>query len=171
MLAETALSPRELADVWQQLSQDETLPDRYELTQHGEVVMSPKPTNRHQLICSEIADQLKQQLGGRAVVEAAVLTTTAGVRVPDVVWMPTPRWAVVLTGSGLLEAPELVVEVLSPGNRRGEVAHKVRAYLDAGITEVIVVALDGTLSFHHADGQHAASALGVVLDLPAELFG
>jgi Uma2 family endonuclease len=171
MLAETVLSPRELADVWQQLGQDETLPDHYELTEHGELVMSPKPTNRHQFICTVIAGQLKQRLGGEAVVEASVLTSTAGVRVPDVVWMPAPRWAAILTGSGLLEAPELVVEVLSPGNRPGEVAHKVKAYLDAGIAEVIVVALDGTITFHHADGQHTASALGVLLDLPGELFG
>jgi Uma2 family endonuclease len=154
-----------------QFGADDSLPDHYELTEHGELVVSPKPTNRHQLICSEIVGQLKQQLGGKAVVEAAVLTDTAGVRVPDVVWMPTPRWSIVLTGSGLLEAPELVVEVLSPGNRPGEVAHKVRAYLDAGIAEVIVVALDGTVNFHHADGPHPASTLGVVLDLPAELFG
>jgi Uma2 family endonuclease len=171
MLAETALSPRELADVWQQLSQDETLPDRYELTQHGEVVMSPKPTNRHQIVAAEIAFLLRSQLGGKAVTEAAVLTRSAGVRVPDVVWMPAARCAAVTRENDLLEAPELVVEVLSPGNRRGEVAHKVRAYLDAGIAEVIVVALDGTVNFHHADGPHTASTLGVVLDLPAELFG
>jgi Uma2 family endonuclease len=171
MLTEAVLSAPELSALWLQFGADDTLPDHYELTEHGELVMSPKPTNRHQLICSEIAGQLKQQLGGKAVVEAAVLTTTAGVRVPGVVWMPGPRWAMVLTGSGLVEVPELVVEVLSPGNRKAEVAHKVKAYLDSGIGEVIVVALDGTVTFHRADGPHTASALGLVLDLPAEFFG
>ncbi len=170
MLADTTLNPRELAHVWQQLGQDETLPDRYELTQHGEVVMSPKPTNRHQVVAAEIAFLLRSQLGGKAVTEAAVLTREAGVRVPDVVWMPAERWAGVTRENDLLHAPDLVVEVLSPGNRRGEVAHKVRAYLDSGIAEVLVVALDGGLVFHRIDGAHDRSSFGVELDLPDDLF-
>ena len=170
MLAETTLSARELAQVWQQMRQDEDLPERYELTQHGEVIMAPKPTNRHQIVAAEIAFQLRLQLGGKAVTEAALLTRTAGVRVPDVVWMPADRWAAVTRENDLLSAPELVVEVLSPGNRRGEVAYKVSAYLDSGVTEVLVVALDGTLLFHRADGTHEHSSFGVKFDLPAELF-
>ena len=170
MLTDTLLSGTELRSLWMQFGDDDSLPDHYELTEHGELVMSPKPTNRHQRLCSEISAQLREILGGEAVVEAAVLTTTAGVRVPDVVWMPKQRWAVVNNESGLVEAPELVVEVLLPGNRRGAVAHKVQAYLACGIREVMVVALDGTITFHRADGQHETSAFGVVLDLPDDLF-
>ena len=170
MQADTTRNARDLALIWRQFAQDESLPDRYELTEHGELVMSQSPTNRHQLLCAEIAFQLRTQLGGEAVVKAAVLTPSAGVRVPDVVWMPTARWAVVKTENDLLQAPDLVVEVLSPGNRRAEMAHKLAAYLASGIGEVIVVALDGTLSFHRADGVHAQSAFGVVLDLPVDLF-
>ena len=170
MLAETTLSAPELAQLWRQFAQDENLPDRYELTEHGELVMSPSPTNRHQLLCSEIAFQLRSQLGGKAVTEAAVLTRNAGVRKPDVAWMPGDRWAQVMQENDLLQAPDLVVEVLSPGNRRAEIAHKVRAYLASGITEVIVVALDGGIAFHRADGVHAQSAFSVKLDLPGALF-
>ena len=170
MQADTTLTAADLALIWRQCAQDESLPDRYELTEHGELVMSPSLTNRHQRVCTEIAFQLRMQLGGEAVVEAAVLTQSAGVRVPDVTWMPTPRWAVVRTENDLLQAPDLVVEVLSPGNRRAEMAHKLQAYLASGIGEVIVVALDGGIRFHRADGVHAESAFGVVLDLPADLF-
>jgi hypothetical protein len=72
--AETALSAGEVHLLWHQLAQDQALPDTYELTEHGELVMSPKPTNRHQLLCAEVAFQLRARLGGKAVVEATVLT-------------------------------------------------------------------------------------------------
>jgi len=173
MLTETTLTGAELLDLWQQLAQDESLPERYELTENGELVMSPSPTNRQQIVCSEIAFQLRSQLGGKAVTETAVLTRTAGVRKPDVVWMPSARWAALSgqpEGADILSAPDLAVEVLSPRNRRAEIAHKVAAYLASGTTEVVVVALDGAVVFHHADGAHAESVLGVRLDLPSDLF-
>ncbi|MCW7537950.1 Uma2 family endonuclease [Aquabacterium sp. A7-Y] len=170
MHAETTLSPAALRRLWLQLAEQQDLPDRYELTEHGELVVSPKPTNRHQLLCAEVAFQLRTQLGGLAVVEAAVLTAAAGVRVPDVVWMPSERWKVVTTAEDLLEAPDLVVEVLSPGNRKTEVEHKVQAYLASGIREVIVIGLLGELDFHSCDGCRAASAFGVTLTLAPEWF-
>jgi len=64
MHVDTILSPDDLSKLWAELAQDEQLPDRYELSEHGEVVMSPKPHNRHQLLCSQIAYQLQTQLGG-----------------------------------------------------------------------------------------------------------
>jgi len=57
----------------------------YELTEHGKLVWSPKPTNRHQWICGEITFHIRTQLGGKAGMEVAVRTTTTGIRVPDVV--------------------------------------------------------------------------------------
>ena len=77
----TILLPKELSQIWADLAHNDQLPDWYELTEHGELIMSPKPSNRHQVICAEIAYQLRAQLGGKAVPEAAVLTKTAGVRV------------------------------------------------------------------------------------------
>lgn len=75
-----------------------------------------------------------------------------------------------MSGSDLVESPDLVVEVLSPGNRGTEVAHKVQAYLDSGVREVLVVGLDGAVRWHRADGAHAQSTSGLVITLPAELF-
>lgn len=170
MNVSTILSSSELHALWHQFAVDETLPDRYEITEHGELIMTPKPSNRHQLICAEVAFQLRTQLRGKAVVEAAVLTASAGVRVPDVVWMPTERWNVVITESDLLEAPDLVVEVLSPGNRKAEVAHKLEAYLASGVREVVVIGLDGSVDFHRADGVHRQPVHSIKLELPSELF-
>ncbi len=67
-------------------------------------------------------------------------------------------------------APPLVVEVLSPGNRVAEISYKVRAYLEFGVEEAIVVKRDGKIVYHRQDGQHSRSDLKVQLNLPAELF-
>lgn len=166
----TILSPEALSQLWAELAQDNQVPDWYELTEHGELVMSPKPSNRHQRLCAEIAFQLRSQLGGEAVVEAAVLTTSAGVRVPDVVWMPKEKWPNGNTSQDLLQAPDLVVEVLSPGNRQAEINHKIQAYLTSGIQEVLIVGLTGTMEFHRQDGVHSTSTLNITLTLPPHLF-
>ena len=170
MSADTILSPDDLSKLWAELAQDDQLPDWYELSEHGEVVMSPKPHNRHQLLCTQIGLQLQTQLGGQAGVEVAVLTSTAGIRVPDVVWMPEEKWKIVTTEEGLIQAPELVVEVLSPRNRQTEINQKIHAYLASGIREVLVVGLNGTLKFYHQDGIHTTSILRFTLTLPPHLF-
>ncbi len=166
----TILSPEALSQLWAELTQDDQTTDWYELTEHGELVMSPKRSNRHQRLCTEIAFQLRSQLGGEAVVEAAVLTTSAGVRVPDVVWMPKEKWGLVHSSQDLLQAPDFVVEVLSPGNRQTEINHKIQAYLESGIQEVLVVGLTGTMAFHRQDGIHPTSNLPLTLTLPPHLF-
>lgn len=169
MPAETILSPNQLAQLWADFAKDENLPDYYELTEHGEVVLSPRPETRHQRICASIAYQLQHQLGGEAVYEVAVLTTTAGIRVPDIVWMPQDKWKTV-SHATLIRAPNLVVEVLSPGNRETEMNHKIQAYLASGVQEVLVVDLTGKLTFYHQDGVHATSMSNVTLSLPNHLF-
>jgi len=163
------VSPQVLIQQWADLAQDEQSPDHYELTEYGEVVLSPRPESEHQILSSEIAFQLRNQLGGMAVVELAVLTTTAGIRVPDVVWMPQERWTQ-RSRKAILESPDIVVEVLSPGNRQPEMDHKIHGYLHAGVKEVIVVGLTGTIEYIHPDGRHATSIFPLQLKLPAHLF-
>ncbi|MDH5700901.1 MAG: Uma2 family endonuclease [Nitrospirota bacterium] len=166
----TILSPKELIQMWTMLAQDDTTPDAFELTEHGEIVMSPKPTNRHQVLCAKIILQLSAQLGPQAVPDAAILTNDAGIRVPDVVWMPEEKWDVVMTADGLLHAPDLVVEVLSPGNRETEINHKTQAYLASGVQEVIIVGLTGTIEYIREDGMHPTSIFNLTLSLPSPLF-
>ena len=170
MNADTILSPEELSILWADLAGNDQLPDWYELTEHGELIMSPRPETRHQRLCTQIAFQLQAQLGGEAVVEAAVLTTTAGIRVPDVTWMPESTWKKLTTPEHLLEAPPLVVEVLSPGNRQKEINHKTQAYLASGVQEVILIGLTGTIEYVRQDGVHATSLFNLTLALPPQLF-
>ena len=163
------VSPEELIQWWAELAQDEQSPDYYELTEYGELVWSPRAETRHQRICSSLVRQLSQQLGEQAVQEVAVLTTTAGIRVPDVVWMPQARWDQ-LPRNTILQAPELVVEVLSPGNRKPEMNHKIQGYLKSGVKEVVVIGLTGTIEYVRQDGIHPTSLFNLTLALPSQLF-
>ena len=157
-----ALSRSEAAARWLELAPVMPEDGRPEMDQYGELILAPRPSNRHQLIGSEIARQLRAQLGGTAATCIA-LNTRIGVRVPDVCWTaavetmledPAPR------------APEICVEVASPGNTRKWLLEKAAAYLDAGAREVILIELDGRIRYFDAAGERADSAFALQLSLP-----
>jgi Uma2 family endonuclease len=169
MHADPAVRREELIRRWNELAADPDSPDYFELNEFGELIMSPKPTTGHQRAGSAVAWALNSQLGGEAVTEVSVLTDR-GVRAPDVVWMPTERWNECKGQSPLQIVPDICVEVLSPSNTREEMAMKVGAYLRGGAREVIVVGLEGEVEFFGPEGRREASALGISLTLPGELF-
>jgi len=169
MHTEIALAREELLRRWKALAEDPDSPDRYELNELGELILSPKPTNDHQLVASEVVQAIAGQLGPRAAMEISVYTDR-GIRVPDVVWMPAERWREVKGKSPCPFVPDVCVEVLSPGNSRAEVRMKIGAYLRGGAREVIVVGRKGEVEYFGAEGKREASALGLRLELPAELF-
>jgi Uma2 family endonuclease len=131
--------------------------------------LSPRPSNFQQAVATEVAVQLTARLGPRAATEIAVYTDR-GIRVPDVAWMPPARWAECKGQSPFTAVPDVCVEVLSPGNSREEILMKAGAYLRGGAREVVVVGLRGELEFFGPDGRCEASALGIALALPPELF-
>jgi Uma2 family endonuclease len=169
MHAEIALDRDELLRRWKELGEDPESPDRYELTEFGELVLSPKPTNDHQRVAFAVARSLEARLGPEAGIEISVFTDR-GIRVPDVVWMPAARWREVKGKSPFPFVPDVCVEVLSPGNSRAEIMMKTGAYLRGGAREVIVVGRKGEVEYFGAEGKREASALGMLLELPAELF-
>jgi Uma2 family endonuclease len=113
--------------------------------------------------------QLVRQLGQRATMEVSVYTDR-GIRVPDVVWMPAARWLEAKRRDPLPFVPDVCVEVVSPSNTRREILMKVGAYLRGGAREAIVVGLKGEVEFFGPGGTLEASAIGIRLELPAELF-
>ena len=128
MLAEVIASRESLIRRWGELAQDSNSPEYYELNEYGEIIMSPRPTNDHQRVIKAVLVATDQCLGPEAITEVSVLTDK-GVRVPDVVWMPTARWNQVKGKSPLPFVPDLCVEVLSPGNTAEEIKMKIGAYL------------------------------------------
>jgi Uma2 family endonuclease len=169
MPAEVVAGRDTLIRRWAELGQDPNSPDYYELNEFGEIIMSPRPTNDHQRVIQAVVSGIAGQLGPEAVAEISVMTDR-GIRVPDVVWMPREKWARVKGTTPLPFAPDLCVEVLSPGNTAEEIAMKTGAYLRGGASEVVVVGLSGQVQYYGPDGPRNISALGLALNLEPDLF-
>ena len=112
----------------------------------GEVVRMAPPGSEHGLVCANIAGLLwdygrRTGLGYTLSNDSAVLTRRGPdtVRGADVSFYTHARWPrdrVSRTFPPV--APDLVVEVSSPGNRPGEMLEKVGEYLNAGALMVWV---------------------------------
>ena len=75
-----------------------------------------------------------------------------------------------MAADGLIHVPDLVVEVLSIGNRETKINHKTQAYLASGVQEVIILGLTGTIEYIRQDGVLPTSIFNLTLSLPSQLF-
>ena len=124
------------------------LPDdgnRYEIID-GELHMSRQPHYYHQLICSKLVGKLERwdekNVLGEVVFAPGLIFADDDDVAPDVVWISNERLAVALESDGKFhEAPELVIEVLSPGgvNERRDREAKLQLYSRRGVTEYWIV--------------------------------
>ncbi len=162
------MQPDVLAARWRQLLHSGDLDElsegyRLELDQFGELIVSPQPTNRHQVLAGLVCDQLRDALNGFALAGELRILTPIGVRTPDGFWTTEPSRVL---EEPILRAPEICIEIASPGDSAEWLARKAAAFLDAGSQEVIVVSVDGTSArYFRVDGQHDRSAF-VNLRLP-----
>ena len=158
------LTRTQLGARWRELLGEPGLPQMFELDQYGELIEMNPPTTQHQRIVRGLLTQIESQLGGEALPGVGVLTSL-GVRIPDVVWQ-----ALWHNQDPASPAPTLCVEVLSRANTRREIAEKTAAYLEAGAHEVVIVETSGRMRYFGAEGERAASGLGLTLTLPAGTY-
>ncbi|WP_207005165.1 Uma2 family endonuclease [Trinickia mobilis] len=166
------LATAELLARWRALQNGdwEIETDWYELSERGDIVVTPRPTTRHQMVAGSIASQLSLQLGLLAV-QSVPVVTSAGILVPDVAWMPMERWSDARESDDPLPfAPHVCVEVLAPYNHDLETSRKIRAYLEGGSEEVIIVGMQGDVRFWRHDGESATSGLGLSLVISPSLL-
>jgi Uma2 family endonuclease len=124
------------------------LPDdgkRYEIID-GELYMSRQPHWHHQRACVKITTALEgwsaQTGAGETNFAPGVIFADDDDVAPDVVWISHARRAAALGPEGHLHAaPELVVEVLSPGttNERRDREVKLKLYSRRGVLEYWLV--------------------------------
>ena len=150
----------------------EVLPDdgkQYEIID-GELYVSRKPDLEHQLTSGHIFVALHQWSratgSGVAIIEPGIIFAEDDDVAPDVVWVSHSRLAAIRGTDGKLHAaPELVVEVLSPGatNERRDREAKLKLYSRQGVHEYWI-----------ADWQHrqvqAFRRQNAALHLAATLF-
>jgi Uma2 family endonuclease len=118
---------------------------RYEIID-GELYVSKQPSNEHQIICSETVRVLgnwnaASQLGFTLIAPGLIFADDDDVA-PDVVWVSKQRYpAVVESDHKLHAAPELVIEVLSPGsaNARRDREIKLALYSRRGVSEYWII--------------------------------
>lgn len=87
----------------------------------GELYVSSQPHFNHQVVCNRFGGQLddwsvESGLGVAASAPGLIFAEDQDVA-PDVVWASHARLATILHGGKLYGAPELVIEVLSPGTK------------------------------------------------------
>lgn len=140
------------------------LPDdglRHEIID-GRHYVTPTPVTRHQRISVRVSYLIQQYLEAHSIGELFtapfdVLLSTHDIVEPDLLFLSTAR-AHLLTSQNLQGAPDLVVEILSPGTRRRDKGLKRNRYERLGVEEywlidpdqnVVTVHRRGTSGFEH----------------------
>jgi len=143
---------------WEEICHDprfRDLPYKIETNARGQIVMSPT-YQYHGALQAEISAVLRNRLAGRVVTESAIATTD-GKKIADVAWYSSERWAQVKDELDASVAPEIAVEVHSPGNTDEELAHKRTLYFEADADEVWICDADGAITFYDEEGEIESS--------------
>ncbi|MEM7771071.1 MAG: Uma2 family endonuclease [Cyanobacteria bacterium P01_A01_bin.37] len=117
----------------------------YELID-GELFVARSPHRKHQQVSGKIhgfLDRWSEESGlGEAIPAPEIIPSDSDNVIPDVVWVSTERLALIEDDAGHLTAfPELIVEVLSPGdaNIRRDREAKLKLYSIQGVQEYWIV--------------------------------
>ena len=126
----------------------ESLPDdgtRYEIID-GELFMSTQPSFYHQAVCTKLLVVLSNwdmaANTGRVVMAPGLIFAEDDDVAPDILWISNERLAACLKSDGKLhDAPELVIEVLSPGraNEKRDREAKLGLYSRRRVNEYWIV--------------------------------
>ncbi len=139
------------------------LPDdgpRFELI-YGELIMAASPRSLHQRVAFRLALALQEHVDSRELGE--VFIAPFDVRVseysavqPDIFFVSVARKEII--GDDFCEgAPDLVVEVISPSNKRIDLIRKRVLYAEFGVPEYWIVDPDAqSMSVNLLDGKHYA---------------
>ena len=116
---------------------------RHELID-GEHIVSPSPNTGHQTISLNLVRLLLPYLdqhrpGELLYAPFDVKLSPFTVLVPDLVYFTTERFARVVNEKHATAAPDLVVEILSPGTRRRDKGRKRAVYDREGVREYWIV--------------------------------
>lgn len=138
----------------------------------GVLVVREPAGYHHGDVVSELAYRLTNHVkaGGLGRILAAetgfkLATDPDTVRAPDIAFIPAERLPTPPPAGFANLAPDLVVEVLSPGDRPGEVLAKVADWLEAGTRLVWVVdPIRRVARVYRADGSESLLGPGDTLD-------
>lgn len=121
----------------------ETAEGEYFAVIEGEQIMSPSPNRWHQIALINLTSRLKEflknnQLGSIYIAPFDVFFSDKSFVQPDLIFVAkehTDR----ITNNGIKGAPDLVVEIISPGSTRIDRVTKRQLYANFGVPEYWIV--------------------------------
>jgi Uma2 family endonuclease len=125
----------------------EIMPDdenRYELME-GELIVSRAPSLTHQRVLGNLLNVLKNYLAqnplGEVFATPGVIFDELNSAIPDLAFVSRERGALVASGERITGAPELMIEIVSPGseNARRDRVVKRQIYGKHGVREYWIV--------------------------------
>ena len=129
------------------------LPNKIETDRDGDIIMSPPADSDHGDRQAEIAYQLKGLWPKGKVVTECAVSTSDGTKVPEVAWLSNDHPQVLERNVlAAYPAPDICIEILSPGNSAEEITRKKALYFEAGAKEVWICDVEGALEFCSSSG-------------------
>jgi Uma2 family endonuclease len=107
----------------------------------GELVMTPAPNPRHQIISANIFEKIREfteELGMTLYSPIDVYLGRENAYQPDIVFISKDRQDIIQE-DGIYGAPDLVIEILSPSTARYDLREKFRIYEKHGVQEYWIV--------------------------------
>jgi len=106
--------------------------------------MSPAPSFNHQDVVSEILTQIRLATGkskvGKCVASPIdVFLDSENAYQPDIVFIKSTSLSIIKEDGKIYGVPELIVEVLSTGNREHDLIKKKMVYERCGVKEYFIV--------------------------------
>jgi Uma2 family endonuclease len=108
------------------------------------IYMSPAPSFEHQDIVLEIASQIrifisKKGLGKCVASPVDVFLDNFNAFQPDIIFLSAKNSTAEIKNGKVYGAPDLVIEVLSPGNAEDDKVKKRKIYESCGVKEYFIV--------------------------------
>ncbi len=107
----------------------------------GELVVRGAPTIKHQNTVFNVAYFLRNKIqGGKAyIAPVSVKLNDLNYYQPDVLWISNHNTKCTINNDGIDGAPDLVVEVISPGTAKADRGMKFTTYQDSGVGEYWII--------------------------------
>ena len=134
------------------------MPYNIELNKFGQVLMSPA-SNRQGILQYKVGSKIFNNLKSGVIVSKCSILTNDGVKVSNIAWLSDEFYSEFGEQTPHPKAPEICVEVKSPGNSKAEMEEKVRLYLEKGALEVWIVDESAKITFHTHTGKMKTSKL------------
>lgn len=104
------------------------------------LIMSPAPTPSHQETSKKIFTYLNSFVNNNNIGEVFyspidVYLNSKNAYQPDIVFVSNERKDIIDWNKGIIGAPDLVIEILSKGNRKYDLQDKMKVYEEEGVKE------------------------------------